>query len=151
MTIDTIIEEESVTLPTLSVELERATIAHKMSDDQSLYVIEPGMFPFWIEIHPKVHFVLLHSYLQFVPDSDSVDRLELCDRINREFYLPACHVRQIEREGEADSFRLIGNYALYYRDGLFPSQFIRLCRQFSSGMKRVEVEFDPMHQLIEGL
>jgi hypothetical protein len=109
------------------------------------------MFPFWIDIRDGIKFILLHSYLEFVPDSDPAERLELCDRINQELYLPAFHVRQVECEGEPDSFRLVGNYPLYYRDGLFSSHFIRLCRLFSDGMKRVEAEFDPEHQLLQPL
>lgn len=151
MSIGTIIEEENVTLATLAVELERATIINEACGDQSLYVNEPGMFPFWVEIRAGIRCILLHSYLEFVPDSEHTDRLELCDRINQELYLPAFHVRCVEREGEPDSFRLVGNYPIYYRDGLFSSHFIRLCRLFSDGMKRVDTEFDPEHQLLEKL
>lgn len=151
MPIDTIIEEDNVNLPTLAVELERATIANEARGEHSLYVSEPGMFPFWIEIREGIKFILLHSYLEFVPECDEAERLELCDRINQKLYLPAVHVRRVEREGEPDSFRLVGNYALYYRDGLFSSHFIRLCRLFSDGMKRVETEFDPEHLLLQAI
>ena len=151
MSIGTIIEEENVNLATLAVELERATIANQTRGDKSLYVNEPGMFPFWVEIREGIRVILLHSYLEFVPGSDHADRLELCDRINQQLYLPAFHVRCVEREGEPDSFRLVGNYPIYYRDGLFSSHFIRLCRLFSDGMKRVEAEFDPEHQLLQEL
>ena len=100
-------------------------------------------------IREGIRCILLHSYLEFVPDCEHTDRLELCDRINQQLYLPAFHVRCVEREGEPDSFRLVGNYPVYYRDGLFSSHFIRLCRLFSDGMKRVEAEFDPEHQLLQ--
>jgi hypothetical protein len=148
MTIDTLIEEQDVTLATLSVELERATIANQARDEHSLYVNEPGMFPFWVSVREGVKFVLLHSYLDFVPELDEAERLEFCDRVNHELYLPAFHVRRLEREGEADSYRLEGNYPIYYRDGLLSSHFIRLCRLFSDGMKRVEAEFDPEHERV---
>ncbi|PRD63829.1 hypothetical protein [Malikia granosa] len=151
MSLNTIIEEENVNLATLSVELERATIANEPQGNKSLYVGEPGMFPFWIEIHEGIRFILLHSYLEFMPECEHADRLELCERINQKLYLPAFHVRSVQREGEPDSFRLVGNYPLYYRDGLFSSHFIRLCRLFSDGMKRVEAEFDPEHQLLQKL
>lgn len=151
MSIGTIIEEEDVNLATLAVELERATLSNEASGNKSLYVNEHGMFPFWVEIREGMRVILLHSYLEFVPDSDPTDRLELCDRINQELYLPSFHIRHIEREGEPDSFRLVGNYPIYYRDGLFSSHFIRLCRLFSDGMKRVDTEFDPEHQLLEKL
>lgn len=149
MPIDTIIEEKDVTLATLAVELERATMANEAQGDRSLYVSEAGMFPFWVEIREGIRCILLHSYLEFVPDCEHADRLELCDRINQQLYLPAFHVRHVEREDEPDSFRLVGNYPIYYRDGLFSSHFIRLCRLFSDGMKRVEAEFDPEHQLLQ--
>jgi hypothetical protein len=148
MTIDTLIEEQDVTLATLSVELERATIANMARDEHSLYVNEPGMFPFWVSVREGVKFVLLHSYLDFVPELDEAERLEFCDRVNHELYLPTFHVRRLEREGEADSYRLEGNYPIYYRDGLLSSHFIRLCRLFSDGMKRVEAEFDPEHERV---
>lgn len=151
MTIDTLIEEQDVTLATLSVELERATIANTDRDEHSLYVNEPGMFPFWVSLRQGVRFVLLHSYLEFVPELDEAERLEFCDRVNQQLYLPAFHVRRIEREGEADSYRLEGNYPIYYRDGLLSSHFIRLCRLFSDGMKRVEAEFDPEHERVREL
>lgn len=70
MSIDTIIEEENVNLATLAVELERATIANQTRGDQSLYVSEPGMFPFWVEIREGIRCILLHSYLEFVPDCE---------------------------------------------------------------------------------
>lgn len=38
-------------------------------------------------------------------------------------------------------------YPIYFREGLLVSQFIRLCRLFSNGMKRVEAEFDPEHEM----
>jgi hypothetical protein len=151
MTIDTLIEEQDVTLATLSVELERATIANTDRDEHSLYVNEPGMFPFWVSLRQGVRFVLLHSYLEFVPELDEAERLEFCDRVNQQLYLPAFHVRRIECEGEADSYRLEGNYPIYYRDGLLSSHFIRLCRLFSDGMKRVEAEFDPEHERVREL
>lgn len=151
MAIDTLIEEEDVTLATLSVQLERATIAHQARNEHSLYVSEPGMFPFWVELREGVRFILLHSYLEFLPELEEADRLEFCDRINQQLYLPAFHVRRIESEGEDDSFRLVGNYPIYYRDGVLSSHFIRLCRQFSEGMKRVEAEFDPEHERVQDL
>lgn len=153
MSIDTLIEEQDVTLATLSVELERATIANQARSDHSLYVNEPGMFPFWVEIREGVRFVLLHSYLDFVPELDEAERLEFCDRVNQQLYLPTVLVRRIEREGEdeGDSFRLVGNYPIYYRDGLLSSHFIRLCRLFSDGMKRIEAEFDPEHERVKEL
>lgn len=151
MPIDTIIEEKDVTLASLAVELERATIANQPRGEESLYVNEPGMFPFWVEIREGVSFIMLHSYLEFVPELDAAERLAFCDRINQKLYLPSFHVRHIEREGKPDTFRLVGNYPVYYRDGLFSSHFIRLCRLFSDGMKRVETEFDPEHQLVQDL
>ena len=84
MSIDTIIEEKTSILATLAVELERATIANQTRGDQSLYVSEPGMFPFWVDIREGIRCILLHSYLEFVPECEHTDRLELCDRINQQ-------------------------------------------------------------------
>lgn len=147
MALDILIDEEKVSLATLSIELERATISHDMPSESSLYVTEQGMFPFWVSLRASSRFVLLHSYSSFLPNLSHTDRLEFCNRLNERLYLPAFHIYQVdndedETEGE---FRLVGNYPLFYRDGLLVSQFIRLCRQFSLGMQRIEAEFDPEH------
>ena len=119
MSIGTIIEEENVNLATLAVELERATIANQTCGEQSLYVSEPGMFPFWVEIREGIRCILLHSYLEFVPDCEHTDRLELCDP-HQPATLPAGLPRPLRRaRGRARQLRLVGNYPVYYRDGLF--------------------------------
>lgn len=147
MALDILIDEEKISLATLSIELERATISHAIPNESSLYVIEQGMFPFWVSLRASSRFVLLHSYSSFLPDLNHADRFEFCNRLNERLFLPSFHIYQVENdEDEADGeFRLVGNYPLFYRDGLLVSQFIRLCRQFSLGMQRIEAEFDPEH------
>lgn len=151
MSTDIIIEEANVTLATLAVELERAMIANEASGNDSLYVNEPGMFPFWVEIREGARFILLHSYLEFQSECSQSERLEFCDRINLRLYMPSVHVGHIEGDGAPAKFRLVGNYPIYYRDGLLTSHFIRLCRLFSDGMKQVVAEFDAEHQFVQPL
>jgi hypothetical protein len=98
MALDILIDEDNVTLATLSVELERATISHDAPNDSSLYVTEPGMFPFWVSLRAGSRFVLLQSYVNFVPGLSQAERLEFCNRINERLYMPSFHVYRVEND-----------------------------------------------------
>lgn len=150
MSIDTLIEEKDVNLVRLSLELEKATIECKLSDDEVLYVHEESMFPFWISVHPQPHFLLLNTYLNLVPDVPNEERLAFCNRINERIFMPSVYLRTIERNGETLQ-RFTAAYPIYYRDGLLVSQFIRLCRNFSTAMGKIQAEFDPEHEMLQAL
>ena len=128
---NTFLEEKTITLVTLSLELEQATIAHTLQHNHQIYVHENGMFPFWIKLHPQTFLIALGTYL----DADAAVPVErhhaLCNRLNSESFLPAVHIHEQ---------RLYADHAIYYRDGLIRSQFIRLCRLFAHGMERVRGE-----------
>ena len=57
--------EKDVTAVTLSVELERAVIAHVLQDDQRIYVTEDGWFPFWIRVQDSAGYVTFRTYTNF--------------------------------------------------------------------------------------
>ena len=146
MALDILIDETNVTLATLSVELERATISHDVSNESSLYVTESGMFRFWVSLRAGSHFILLQSYVRFVEGLRYTECLDFCNRINERLLIPSFHVYRVESDDDGpEQFRLVGTYPILFRDGLMPSQFIRLCRQFLMGMERIETEFDPEH------
>lgn len=150
MSLDTLLEEKDVTLVTLSLELEKATIDCDLRDEHSLYVHEEGMFPFWINRHEQPRFLLLNTYLEWVPDVPDEQRLAFCNRINDRLFMPSVYLRTIERDGER-STRFTASYPIYYRDGLLVSQFIRLCRKFAQAIAQIQAEFDPEHTMLQPL
>ena len=150
MSLDTLIEEKDVNLVALSLELEKATIDCDLRDEHTLYVHEEGMFPFWISLHPDPHFLLLNTYLEWVPDVPDEERLAFCNRINERLFMPAVYLRTLERDGETVK-RFTAAYPIYYREGLLVSQFIRLCRKFAAAMTQIQAEFDPEHEMLQAL
>lgn len=145
-----LIEEQDITLPTLSLALESATMAHSATD-HSLYVTEAGLFPFWIELHPGPRFVLLRTYLEFTEGVSAAQRLEFCNDINLKLFVPSVAVLPVEGEGDGLKHRLLATYPVYYRDGLLTSHFIRLCRAFANGMEQIQDQFDPVNAVLHPL
>lgn len=145
-----LIEEQDVTLPTLSLALEGATMEHDATE-QSLYVTEAGVFPFWIELHPQPRFILLRTYLEFTEGVSAAQRFEFCNDINLKLFVPSVAVQPVECEGQPLKHRLLATYPIYYRDGLLTSHFIRLCRAFAYGMEQIQNEFDPGHAVLHPL
>ena len=149
MTISPFIEENDVSLVTLSLELEKATIEHETRPN-SLYIQEPGMFPFWVNLHEEPKYILINTYLNFVPTASNEMRLSLCNRINEKLFLPSTYIHTFEHDGE-DEQRFMTAYPIYYRDGLIASHFIRMCRTFSNALKQIQDEFDRENEILEPL
>jgi hypothetical protein len=151
MSIDTLIEEKDLSLVALSLELEKATIDCDLRDEHSIYVHEEGMFPFWINLHEGPRFLLLTTYLEWVPEVPDEERLAFCNRINEQLFMPAVYLRTIERDDGETIKRFTAAYPISYRDGLLISQFIRLCRKFASAMTQIQNDFDPEHAMLQPL
>lgn len=141
------IEEAEVNLVTLSLTLERATIEHRYTKNNKLYVTETGMFPFWIEIHDDPTFILLRTNLIFSNDTDSTMRHDVCNSINLHRFMPSVATHSIDVDG-SKQHRMEATYPIYYQDGVLTSHFIRLCRAFSNGMKEIKDELDPDNQVM---
>ena len=122
----TLIEEKDVTAVNLSVELERAVIAHRLDDEKSIYVTEDDLFPFWIEIKSSAKLIIFRSYTFCKKASSHLDRLELSNKMNYSQYMLTVSVNEN---------KLIFDHALNYRDGVLRENFIRASRQFSTSIK----------------
>lgn len=133
-----LIEENDVSVINLSVELERAVIQHEMRDNESLYVTEDGMFPFWISVNSATGLVLFRTHTNFKNASSQMQRLELCNELNMKQYLVTAYVMDD---------RLYVDYVLNFRDGLLRETFIRTCRQFSSNVKSGLSQIDSEHEI----
>lgn len=147
------IEEADVSLAGLTIELERACIASTPYNDTSIYIDEPGLFPMWISLKKRERFIYIWTYLEFSPQTESHQRLEFCNELNARILMPAFYIQEGEpNDNETPaSCRLIANHVIYYRDGIFASHFIRLCRQFSSTLFSVQRDFDPKNEILQNL
>ncbi len=122
-----LIEESDVTSVNLAIELERAVVEHMQEEDESIYVVEDGWFPFWIRVLKDAGYVSFKSHTNFTRSSSHQQRLELCNQLNSQNFLITAYV---------DDDRLIIDYVLNFRDGLLRESFIRSCRQFASNIER---------------
>lgn len=131
------IEEKDVTTINLAVDLERAVIEHSLDEDNSIYVSEDGWYPFWISVLESAGFVSLKTHCNFKKSTSHLQRLELCNELNKNNYLFTAYVMED---------RLMFDYVLNFRDGLLRETFIRTCRQFSSrierGLNKVDADND---------
>lgn len=125
------IEQDKVSLVTLSLELEQATMEHTLEDNERIYVSENGMFPFWIRVYPRWQLISFRTYLRPEPSFAQADRYIFCNRLNGELLFPALHVYED---------RLYADHAISYRDGLICSQFIRMCRAYVTAVDRIREE-----------
>jgi hypothetical protein len=146
---DLLIEESDVSLASLSLALERAMIEHISPDKKSLYIREPGMFPFWVEIHSGPKYILLRTIQDFSDKLDAHERLSLCNDINLKLFVPSVGIRSTkQRKENVTTYLLTAFHPLYYRDGILTSHFIRMCRNFSDGMEQIKEHFDPDQQIL---
>ena len=133
-----LIEENDVSAVNLSLELERAVIAHTLDEDKSIYVTEDDFFPFWIKLNSSAGLVIFSSYTLFTHASSQLDRLELCNNVNASQYMLTVYVRKE---------KMVFEHALNYRDGVLRENLIRSVRQFSSSILRGLSRFDPDHTI----
>ena len=134
-----LIEENEVTAVNLAVELERAVIQHVLEEDQSIYVTEDGLFPFWVRIHKGSGFVSFRTNTNFKKSASYVQRLELCNELNMKNYMITANVHDD---------RLWFDYVLIYRDGLLRETFIRGCRQFARNVEKGLEQVDPENDFV---
>lgn len=134
-----LIEEKEVTAVNLAVELERAVIQHVLDDDESIYVTEDGLFPFWVRIHKGSGFVSFKTHTNFKKSATHVQRLELCNELNMKNFMITAYVQDD---------RLYLDYVLIYRDGLLRETFIRGCRQFARSVEKGLEQVDPENNFV---
>lgn len=134
-----LIEEKEVTAVNLAVELERAVIQHVLDDDESIYVTEDGLFPFWVRIHKGSGFVSFKTHTNFRNSTTLVQRLELCNELNMKNFMITAY---------AQDDRLFLDYVLIYRDGLLRETFIRGCRQFARIVEKGLEQVDPENNFV---
>lgn len=136
-----LIEEKDVSLVTLSLELEQAAVEHVLQDNRIIYVTSQDVaFPFWLDVAEGSRLICLSTYLDFLSEVETIERLEFCNRVNSTVFLPAGR----ERKG-----RFYADYAFSYRDGLLRTQFVRLCRFYADSVARIVREFDPNHEILK--
>ena len=133
----TLIEESDVTAVKLAVELERAVIQHVLNEDQTIYVTEDGLFPFWIHLHRESGLISFRTHTLFRSSVSQMKKLEICNELNINNYMVTAYIR---------NDRLCMDYVLNYRDGLLRETFVRCCRQFAKnvegGLAQVDSEND---------
>ena len=134
-----LIEEKDVTPVNLSVELERAVIAHRLEENESLYVIEDGWFPFWIRVNRNGGLVNFRTFTNFRRATGRLDILEICNRLNREHYMITAYVEQD---------RICFDHVLNFRNGLLRETFVRGCRQFIASIDKGLRTYDPDFEII---
>jgi Putative bacterial sensory transduction regulator len=134
-----LIEENEVTAVNLAVELERAVIQHVLEEDESIYVNEDGLFPFWVRIHKGAGFVSFKTHTNFKKSASYVQRLELCNELNMKNYMITANVHDD---------RLWFDYVLIYRDGLLRETFVRGCRQFARNVEKGLEQVDPENDFV---
>lgn len=129
-----LIEEGDVTAVNLSVELERAVIEHILDEEQCIYVNEDSWFPYWVRVLKGAGFISFKTHTYFKKATSHVQRLELCNELNRQNFLITAYI---------EDDRLIIDHVLNFRDGLLRENFIRSCRQFASNIERGLNKADP--------
>jgi hypothetical protein len=103
------------------------------------YVTEDGWFPFWIRVNNDIGFVNFRTHTNFKKTTTLLQRLEICNEINKTKYMVTACVN--------DS-RLCFDHALNCRDGLLRENFIRACRQFSTNIEMGLRATDPDRQFV---
>lgn len=134
-----IIEAKDVTPVNLAIELERAVIEHRLEDDQSIYVTEDGWFPYWLRVLDGAGYVSFKTHTHFKKSTTHLQRLEICNELNRHNYLITAHV--------ADD-RLLIDWVLSLREGVIRENFVRSCRQFASNIDRGLAKADPTNDFV---
>ena len=134
-----LIDEKDVSAATLSLELEKATIQYNTHQDNSLYVVEDGWFPFWISVLPKSGLVVLSTHVELRESASELERLLLANAMNRSAYGITAYV-----SGD----QLMIEHILNFRDGLLRETFIRVSRNFSKVIEKVMKEHDADFQIL---
>ena len=132
------IEENDVTLATLSCELERAVMQYE-TREKSLYVNESGMFPFWIHVNDNGDLVGLETYLGFRDTASELDQLKLSNEFNR--YAFGITAYAAENKLKID-------HIINFRGGLLRETFVRVCRNFALTVHNSIRDHDPNYEIL---
>lgn len=132
------IEAVDVTAVTLSIELEKAVLAHELKPDGSLYVNEDG-FPFWLRILQKYSYLGFCTYIRFRESSTLLEKLTLANKFNKSLFMVTAYISD-------DELRI--EHTLNFRDGLLKETFIRCSRNFAQVIERGILDFDPDYKLL---
>jgi len=119
--------------------LERAVIQHRLDDDETTYVFEDGIFPFWISVDSHAGLICLRTHTNFKDSVSQTQRFEICNELNMSKFMITAYVRKE---------RLWADYAINYRDGLLRETFIRVCRQFAKNVEGGLLNVDPEHDFL---
>jgi len=135
-----LIEEADVTAVTLSLQLEKVFIKHRLQDNESIYVTEDCFYPFWIKVLNNRGLVGLSTHTLFRKKTTEFQRLEFCNRINYQYFMLTAYMTNDDR--------MKFDYVLSYRDGLLESTFIRGCREFSQTIEAALRDLDPENLVV---
>ena len=135
-----LIEEADVTAVTLSLQLEKTFIQHRLQDDESIYVTEDCFYPFWIKVLNNRGFIGLSTHTLFRTKTTKFQRLEFCNRINYQYFLLTAYMTNDDK--------LKFDHVLSYRDGILEATFIRGCREFSRTIEIAIRDLDPENEII---
>ena len=135
-----LIDEKDVTYVTLSLEFERASIDYETREEgKSLYIIEPGWFPFWCRINKNSSLIALATYIPYRDSSTELQRLTLANDFNRYAFGVTAYV-------EGDKLKI--DHILNYKNGLLRENFIRVSRNFSAVITKAIRDHDPNYELL---
>ena len=135
-----LIEEKDVTYVTLSLEFERASIDYETRDEgNSLYIIEPGWFPFWCRINRNSSLIALGTYIQYRDSPTELQRLTLANDFNRYAFGISAYVEDNKLKIE---------HILNYRNGLLRENFIRISRNFPAVITKSIRDHDPNYEFL---
>ncbi len=144
-----VINESDITIEGLSIELSRAAISNDIRSEDTLYVNEQGMFPFWLRLMQGQRLAQLHTYLMFKQRTDD-ELYAFCNIVNDRLIMPSVSLHKVERDQGTEN-RMVATYPMLYRDGLVRSHLIRNCRMFSDGMQQIQNEIDSRHRYLLSL
>jgi Putative bacterial sensory transduction regulator len=144
-----VINESDISIDGLSIELSRAAISNDIRSEDTLYVHEQGMFPFWVRLMQGQRMVQLHTYLPFKQRTDD-ELYAFCNKVNDRLIMPSVSLHKFERDQGIEN-RMVATYPILYRDGLIRSHLIRACRIFSDAIRQIENEIDSRHRYLLGL
>ena len=139
ITMSTLIEEAEVSAVRLSVEMESAVIQHSLDEEESIYVIEDGLYPFWITVNTDSGLINFRTHTNFKSEANQTKRLEICNEINMTQFMVTAYVV---------NDRLWVDHAINYRDGLLRQNFIRVCRLFAKNIECGIAKVDPEHKFV---
>lgn len=130
------ISETDINLVNLSLILEAACVEHRIEEEERIYVTEDGIFPLWIRIFEKAHFLALSTYITAPEDKTDMELMTFCNEVNQSYLVPSVYVK----EQKIWCFQPV-----YIKEELKKSHFLRLVRYFGDGARKVKIELKDLH------